>query len=120
MRLSLLQKYILKACYVSPPRKIERGILVRFYDEQKIQPSLGDLVNIITKSLENLIDKGLLIGYGVRTPQKWYIKEVKLTAIGRSLARRLLGEQQKLPFKVRMGNLKNQSAIHQLVAADRN
>ncbi|MEK7497099.1 MAG: hypothetical protein AAB657_04345 [Patescibacteria group bacterium] len=100
MRLSPLQKYILKACYGIPPKIIKRGIFVHFYDEQKLRPKAGDLVNIITKSLECLINKGLLTGYGVRTPQKWYIKEVKLTVVGRRTTRRLLGEQQKLPLKV--------------------
>ena len=64
-------------------RRLSRGYFVHFYDEQKLRPKAGDLVNIITKSLECLINKGLLTGYGVRTPQKWYIKEVKLTVVGR-------------------------------------
>ncbi len=45
----------------------------------------------------------MMVGYGVRTPKKWYIKEVKLTPIGRRLARKLLGEQQALPFKLSKG-----------------
>ncbi len=100
MRLSPLQKYILRSCYLAQTKVVGRTGFVRFYDSQKQKPKSGDVVNIITKSLESLIDKGLMVGYGVRTPQKWYIKEVRLMPTGRKLARKLLGEQQKLPFKM--------------------
>lgn len=101
MRLSPLQKYILRACYVTAPRAVSRGGFARFYDAQKTKPKADDIMNIITKSLESLIDKGFMVGYGVRTPQKWYIKEVRLLPAGRRQARRLLGEQQALPFKLK-------------------
>lgn len=100
MRLSPLQKYIMRACYFTPPRQLTRAGFAKFYESQKNKPKAGDIVNIITKSLESLIDKEFIIGYGVRTPHKWYIKEVKLTPKGRKLARKLLGEQQVLPFKL--------------------
>ena len=104
MRLSPLQKYILRNCYLTPPRAVGRSGFTRFYDQQKQKPKASDLVNIITKSLEALIDRGFMTGYGVRTPQKWYIKEVKLTPQGRKQARKLLGEQQVLPFKLSKRN----------------
>lgn len=100
MRLSPLQKYILLACYNSSVKVVGRVGFARFYERQKIRPKAGDIVNIITKSLESLIDKGLMVGYGVRTPQKWYIKEVRLLPTGRKAARKLLGEQQTLPLKL--------------------
>ena len=100
MRLSPLQRYILLACYTKPPHVVPRGQFVRFYERQTKKPKAGDLVNIITKSLESLIDKGFMVGYGVRTPRKWYIREVKLTSTGRRTARKLQGEQPQLPFKV--------------------
>lgn len=99
MRLSPLQKYILRTCYLTPPRAVGRSGFARFYDKQEKKPKGQDIMNIITKSLESLIDKGFMVGYGVRTPQKWYIKEVKLLPVGRRTARKLLGEQQMLPFK---------------------
>ena len=71
----------------------------RFYEKQKTKPKPEDQQNIITKSLERLIDKELLIGYGRRTPHKWFIEEIKLTRKGKKLAKKLLGEQQVLPFK---------------------
>lgn len=76
-----------------------RGRLERFYEKRRIKPKKDDIVNIITKSLERLIDKELLIGCGVRTPHKWYIKEIKLTPKGRKETKKYLGEQQKLPFR---------------------
>ncbi len=102
MRLSPLQKFILRHCYSREPR-ISRVGFERFYEHQKYVPQRSGKVNIITKSLEALIDRGFLVGYGVRTPQKWYIKEVKLTPLGRKLARKLLGEQATLPFRVGKG-----------------
>ena len=89
--------------------KFGRGKILRFYDKQKSLsispfkkgrvPKMEDRVKIVTKSLERLIDKGFLIGYGVRTPKKWFIKEIKLTAIGRKVAKSLQGKQASLPFK---------------------
>lgn len=97
MRLSPLQRYILRNCYITPPRAVARGGFARFYEAGRARPK--DVVDVVTKSLESLIDKGTMVGYGVRTPKKWYIKEVKLTPAGRKLARRLLGEQQAFAFK---------------------
>lgn len=112
MRLSNLQKYILLLGY-EERGKFGRGRLLKFYEKsitsagrQKKQPKKEDQINIITKSLERLIDKGLLIGYGIRTPKKWFIKEIKLTAEGRRTARRLQGEQQVLPFKMKSSKFK--------------
>jgi len=98
MKLSQLQIYILLAGY-GEKDKFGRGRLLKFYEKQKRKPKREDQVNIITKSLERLIDKGFLTGYGVRTPKKWFIKEIKLTAAGRKIARGLQGKQVPLPFK---------------------
>lgn len=100
MKLSHLQKYILLIGY-EEKGKFSRGRLLRFYDKYKRKPKKEDQVNIITKSLERLIDKGYLVGYGVRTPKKWFIKEIKLTVAGRMMAKKLQGEQQTLPLRVK-------------------
>lgn len=97
MRLSNLQKYILLQGF-NQKGKFSRNILNKFYDNRKNKPKKEDVVNIITKSLERLINKELLIGYGMRTTHKWFIEEIKLTYKGRKTAKKLLGEQQKLPF----------------------
>lgn len=98
MKISHLQRYVLGLGYAEKD-KFGRGKILRFYDKQKRPPKLDDRVNIVTKSLERLIDKGFLIGYGVRTPKKWFIKEIKLTAAGRKAAKSLQGKQVPLPFK---------------------
>lgn len=109
MRLSPLQRYILLVTYSGPSttatgglragnKRIGRALFNKFYEGKEIKKK--DLVDAITKTLERLIDKGLLVGYGVRTPKKWYIKEVRLTPLGRKLARKLQGEQQELPLRL--------------------
>lgn len=97
MKLSKLQKYILVNSLGG--RKINRRKFNKFYHTQKKKPKAEIITKIITKSLERLIDKGLMVGYGERTQFKWFIKEIALTTYGRKLAKKLLGEQQKLPLK---------------------
>ncbi len=97
MRLSPLQKYILGQCYRQGGR-INRTKLSDFYQKQEKSAVGSSKIKIITQSLERLIDREQLIGLGVRTPHKWYIKEIKLTPRGRKTAKKLLGEQQLLPL----------------------
>ncbi len=98
MRLSPLQKYILEQGY-SESGKFNRDRLLKFYESYKKPPLLEDQINIITKCLERLIDKELLVGYGIRASHKWFIKEIKLTGKGRQLIKKILSEQSSLPFK---------------------
>ena len=100
MNISKLQKFILITAYLNKGKKISRKGFERFYNSYKNKPKKGDIQNIITKSSERLIDKELLIGYGRRTPHKWFIDEINLTAKGRKVAKKMLGEQQPLPFKI--------------------
>lgn len=54
---------------------------------------------IITKSLMSLIDRGFAIGYGRRTPCKWFITHIKLTKQGIKKAIEILeSKQRKLPL----------------------
>ena len=99
-KISKLQKYILVSTYGNRAKKISRRGFEKFYKDQKKKPKKNDIKNIITKSLERLIDKEMLIGYGRRTPHKWFIDEIQLTVKGRKTTKKLLGEQQKLPFKI--------------------
>ena len=96
MRLSLFSRHILNVCYLAKG-KVGRKPFQAFYEGKEARPK--DVVGTVTKTLERLIDKGLLTGLGVRTPKKWYIKEVRLTPLGRRMAKRLQGEQQRLPLK---------------------
>lgn len=99
MRLSSLQRYILLEAMKTSRAHVSRKILLHFYDELKKKPNRDDQQNGITKSLERMIDKGLLVGYGRRTPRKWFIEEVGLMPRGRKLAKKLQGEQQQLPLR---------------------
>lgn len=91
MRLSDLQKYILIAAWESRQAKVPRQAFANFYkDNPKIK--------VITKSLERLIDKGLIIGFGEKTQYKLFITKIKLTPKGKKTAQKILGRQAELPF----------------------
>jgi hypothetical protein len=85
-------------CYESRQRPVPRRSFRGFYASRPDAPSRKDQENDITRSMERLIDRGLLSGYGKRTPAKWFIESVSLTPAGRRLAKRLRGEQQSLPL----------------------
>ena len=100
MKLSILQKFILIQSFLQRG-KIERAKFRPFYAKQAKKPKEKYLENIITKSLEHLVDRELMIGYGKRTPHKWFITQVSLTKKGAKISRNLLEEKQtKLPFKL--------------------
>lgn len=93
MRLSALQRFILRECYQTRKPRLSRLPFEKFYSKRTTTAT-----DNITVSLERLIDRGLLIGYGRRTPKKWFIEEVKLTPLGRRTARATYGQQQHLPL----------------------
>jgi len=101
MRLSQLQKYILVQTYGKKGKRIPKPGLGKYYKTQKQKPKKEDIQGTITKSIERLIDKELMIGYGIRTPHKWFIKEIRLTSKGRKEAKKLFGQQQALPLHLR-------------------
>ena len=97
MRFSPLQQYILKECYIKGG-KMNRKRFIDFYaKESSVKKQLR--TKIITKSLERLIDRGLMQGYGVRTPKKWFISSVNLTSVGKKEWKKWLNrKQKKLPI----------------------
>lgn len=97
MKLSQLQKYILKAS-ANGKSKTKRAALLKYYEKQSKSVKQIDQQGILTKSIERLIEKGLMIGYGRRTPEKWFIDEVSLTVQGGREAKKLFGQQQSLPL----------------------
>ncbi len=99
MRLSPLQKHILLECLNAKNFRINRVKLGKFYDKRKKKPKKELMTKIISQSMERLINRELMIGYGVRTPHKWFIREIKLTGKGKNEAKRLLGEQMKFKFR---------------------
>lgn len=80
---------------------MHRDRLIKFYGNVQAAPKSEVQTKIITRSLESLTDKELMVGYGVRTPHKWFIKEIRLTSKGKKEAKKLLGEQMALPLKTR-------------------
>ena len=99
MRLSALQRYILLECLNTKDFKLKRTKFGNFYDKREKKPKSDLVAKIVTRSLERLINKELMVGYGTRTPHKWFIKEVRLTTKGVKEARKLLGQQAKLPWR---------------------
>jgi hypothetical protein len=100
MKLSQLQKFILKTS-ANGKSKTKRAALLKYYDKQGKGVKPTDRPGILTKSVERLIDKGLMIGYGKRTPEKWFIDEVTLTLKGARETKKLFGQQQSLPLHLR-------------------
>jgi hypothetical protein len=94
--LSSLQRAILTECLEEGRGRLDRRRFGLFYQERKTPKSPQ---KIITQSLERLIEREFLVGYGIRTPHKWFIQQVRLTPKGRKTARKLLGEQQQLKLK---------------------
>ncbi|MDD5289574.1 MAG: hypothetical protein PHT40_00045 [Patescibacteria group bacterium] len=107
MRLSNLQKFILLECLNSKTGKILRGKLNKFYEKIEKKPKIEMMTKIITQSMERLIEKELLVGFGERTSHKWFIKEIKITPFGRRVTKKLLGEQMSLPFSKSIKALKH-------------
>lgn len=95
MRLSALQRHILRECYQYRQSLVPRTPFAKFYPAKTAHAAV---VDSITASLERLIDKGLLIGFGRRTPRKWFIEQVRLTPLGRRMAKQSFGQQQHLPL----------------------
>jgi len=85
-------------CYEHKRKKINRDLFLAFYKNKNTAKTTLQ-AKIITQSLESLIDRELLLGYGVRTPHKWFIESVELTKKGKKIAQKLLGEQLRLPLK---------------------
>lgn len=94
---SSLQQRILEECY-RRREQIGRQNFAGFYSpDSKVKPE--DRTKIITQSLERLIDRGFLVGYGVRTPKKWFIREVRITRLGLKQWEKFLERnQKKLPI----------------------
>lgn len=115
MKLSKLQRYILSQLYWTKNRKAKRQQFYSFYDNFKRKPKLKIIQDTITKSVENLIAKGLVTALGVKTAKKLYIQEVRLTPEGRKWIKYSLDKQKRLPFK----NLKRKNQSFPLVAGPR-
>ncbi len=95
VNLSPLQKYILCQGYANGAKEIKKDNLLKCSTKQPRK----DAINILSKSIDRLIARGLVVGCGYKTSEKLFITSIKLTSSGRRAARQLMGVQQKLPFK---------------------
>ena len=109
MNLSGLQKYIILECLNAKNGRIFRASLANFYGQAKTPPKKELLVKIITKSIERLIHRDLVVGFGEITSERQFIREVKLTQKGRLVAKKLLGEQMRIPLKNQNSKIKMQN-----------
>jgi hypothetical protein len=97
MTFSQLQRYILKQTYLNRG-KLAKAKILKFYDNYQAKPKHDDMINIITKSVDRLIKKELLVGIGLKTAKKWFVQEVKMTPKGKKRIKQILGQQMKLPL----------------------
>ena len=81
--LSRLQQYILEECVMAKGGSISRRILDANYKASQSRARGEYFKKIITQSIERLIARGFLVGYGVKNKEKLFIDKVKLTAEGR-------------------------------------
>ncbi|USN53803.1 MAG: hypothetical protein H6760_01375 [Candidatus Nomurabacteria bacterium] len=98
MGLSRLQKYILRELAQTRQKQVPSQQFRKYYTKQSAKPKQNDIVSIVSTSIERLIERGLVVGYGRRTKEKWFIETISLTPNGRHIARALLGQQQRLPL----------------------
>lgn len=100
MRLSKLQKYILTTTYLGKQKACNKKEFYLFYPEKERKENLIKIQVAIQQSLENLTNKDLVLTYGHKTAQKWFIQKVRLTSAGRQVAHKLLqAKQQRLKLK---------------------
>ncbi|MBI1961667.1 MAG: hypothetical protein HYS45_03120 [Parcubacteria group bacterium] len=96
--LSKLQQFILEAC-VEGGGSVSRSVIDKSRDKSSSKAHQEHYKRIITASIERLIDRGHLVGYGTKTQQKLFITKIKLTLAGRKAALEYRKKrQQKLPY----------------------
>lgn len=96
--LSPIQQYILLICR-ERSGQCSRRFIDSDYKASRSRARQENYKNIITQSIERLINRGLLTGYGTKTKEKLFIDKVKLTSAGRKFLAELLKKRQtKLPL----------------------
>lgn len=97
--LSRLQQYILEEC-VLRGGGISRRLLDSNYEDSRSRSREDNYKKIITQSIERLIERGFLVGYGRKTREKLFIDKIRLTAAGRRVLENLRRRKQlRLPIK---------------------
>jgi len=96
-KLSVLQKYILEELF-DHGDKLHKKDLLKFYDDKEDKPSKEDQYNILTKSIDRLIDRGLVVGFGKRTEEKMFIKRMYLSESGINVVLKIRRSTQRTLF----------------------
>ncbi len=94
MVLSKLQQFILKQGRKHGRMAVDE--LLAFYSEKASQENQEGERKAVRKSIDRLIKRELVVGYGEKTTHRLYINEVRLTSKGRKAAGELLPKQQRL------------------------
>lgn len=96
--LSRLQQYILEEC-LARGGQCQRRIFDNSPAAKHSHAQTENYKKIVTQSIERLIERGLAVGYGMKTKEKLFIEKVKITSAGRKQAQNLrLARQAKLPL----------------------
>lgn len=91
--LSHLQQFILEEC-AARGGSISRQILDTNYSPSSSRSSAVNYKKVITQSIERLIDRGLAVGYGIKTKEKLFIQRVRLTPQGRAMVQKMRSRKQ--------------------------
>ncbi|MFH1523322.1 MAG: hypothetical protein ABIE43_05940 [Patescibacteria group bacterium] len=98
MRLSKLQRNILKEGYLNRNNTKLKVDFYHFYPKKELEKNKKNIQDVLHKSLESMVVKDLIVAFGHKTAKKWFIEKVKLTAKGKRIARELIKKRQrKLP-----------------------
>ena len=76
------------------------NVFFKFYNVDEREKNKKSIQDILHKSLESLTANDLVVSFGRKTAQKWFISKIKLTSSGLKMARIILTDRQKkLPIK---------------------
>ena len=96
--LSKLQQFILEAC-AEGGGAIARSVVDKNHGRSSSKAHQEHYKRIVTQSIDRLIERGLLVGYGAKTAEKFFITKIKLTPRGQKAAHECRKKrQQKLPY----------------------
>ncbi|MAG28862.1 hypothetical protein CL632_01805 [bacterium] len=97
--ISQLQQFILEEC-VEQRGSCSRSVIDKNQRASKSKAQKEHFKKITTQSIERLIDRGLIVGYGMKTKEKLFITKIRVTPAGkREVARIRKAKQRKLPLK---------------------
>ncbi len=105
--LSRLQQYILEEC-LARGGQCQRRIFDNNPEARHSRAQSENYKKIVTQSIERLIERGLAVGYGLKTKEKLFIEKVKLTAAGKhSVYKFRAARQTRLPLNKKHAPSKN-------------